>query len=66
MISLSRSAFSPTTALNDLSNDGSITITKPDKGNGVVIVNKLDYLNKIKKLIETKLKKKTYTKPYEV
>ena len=26
----------------------SIRITKPDKGNGMVMVNKLDYLNKMK------------------
>ena len=38
-------------ALNDLRRDDSIIITKPDKGNGVVIVNKLDYLNKMKQLI---------------
>jgi len=30
-------------ALNDLCNDDSIIIAKPDKGNGVVIVSKLDY-----------------------
>ena len=36
-------------------------ITKPDKGNGVVIVNELDYLNRMKQLIsdETKFKKLT-------
>ena len=38
-------------ALNDLRNDTSIIITKPDKGNGVVIVNRHDYLNKTKQLI---------------
>ena len=38
-----------------------IIITKPDKGNGVVIVNKHDYLTKMKQLIshETKFKKLT-------
>ena len=48
-------------ALNDLRNDDSIIITKPDKGNGIVIVNKLDYLSKMKQLIsdETKFKKLT-------
>ena len=30
-------------ALNDLRSDDSITITKPDKGNGIVIVSRLDY-----------------------
>ena len=46
-------------ALNDLRKDDSIIITRPDKGNGVVIINKLDYLNKMKQLIsdETKCKK---------
>jgi len=36
-------------------------ITKPDKGNGVVIVNELDYLTRMKQLIsdETKFKKLT-------
>ena len=45
-------------ALNDLHKDDSSIITKPDKGNGVVIVNRLDYLNKMKLLIsdETKFK----------
>ena len=38
-------------ALNDLRKDSSIVITKPDKGNGVVIVNRHDYLNKMKQLI---------------
>ena len=38
-------------ALNDLRKDYSIVITKPDKGNGVVIVNRHDYLNKMKQLI---------------
>ena len=38
-------------ALIDLRNDDSIIITKPDKGNGVVIISRLDYLNKMKHLI---------------
>ena len=48
-------------ALKNLRKDNSIIITKPDKGNGVVIVNKLDYLTKIKQLIsdQTKFKKLT-------
>ena len=33
-------------ALTDLRKNDSIIITKPDKGNGVVIINKHDYLNK--------------------
>ena len=35
----------------DLRKDDSIIITKPDKGNGVVIISRLDYLNKMKHLI---------------
>ena len=48
-------------ALTDLRKDDSIIITKPDKGNGVAIINKLDYLNKLKLLVpdETKFKKLT-------
>ena len=38
-------------ALNDLRSDDSIIITRPDKGNGVVIVSRLDYLNKMMQLI---------------
>ena len=38
-------------ALTDLRNHDSIIITKPDKGNGVVIISRLDYLNKMKHLI---------------
>ena len=38
-------------ALFGLRNDHSIIITKPDKGNGVVIVSRSVYLNKMKQLI---------------
>ena len=38
-------------ALRDLRNDDTIIITRPDKGNGVAIVNRIDYLNKMKRLI---------------
>ena len=38
-------------ALTDLRKDDSIIITKPDKGNGVVIISRLDYLSKMKHLI---------------
>ena len=49
-------------ALDDLRKDDCIIITKPGKGKGIVIINKLDYLNKIKKLIfdETKWIQETY------
>ena len=46
-------------ALKDLRKDDSIVITKPDKGNGVVIVNKQDYLTKMKQLISDETKFKT-------
>ena len=54
------------TALNDLRNDNSIIITRPDKGNGVVIINRLDYLNKMKQLIsgdDSKFKSVSMRKP---
>ena len=34
-------------ALKSLRNNGDILITKPDKGSGIVILNKSDYLNKM-------------------
>ena len=37
--------------LSDFRNNDSIIISKPDKGNGVVIDSRLDYLTKMKKLI---------------
>ena len=45
--------------LKSLGCDKSIIITKPDKGKGVVIINKTDYLNSMKNLISdvTKFKK---------
>ena len=36
---------------NDLKNDSSIIITKPDKGNGVVILNKDDYNRKMDEIL---------------
>ncbi|XP_046863299.1 uncharacterized protein LOC124457051 [Xenia sp. Carnegie-2017] len=38
-------------ALNDLRNDNSIVILKPDKGNGVVILNKNDYHKKMMEIL---------------
>ena len=38
-------------ALNDLRNDPTIIITKPDKGNGVVIVDAKDYITKMSNII---------------
>jgi len=45
-------------ALNDLRSDDSIIIAKPNNGNGIVIVRRLDYLIKMKQLLSdnTKLK----------
>ena len=37
------------TALQDLRKDSSITITRPDKGRGAVILNKVEYLNEVEK-----------------
>ena len=48
-------------ALNDLRSDDSIIITKPDKGNGIVIVSRLDYLNKMKQLLSDNTKFKPLT-----
>ena len=48
-------------ALKDLRKDYSSIITKPDKGNGVVILNKHDYLTKMKQLISDKTKFKKLT-----
>ena len=56
-------------ALSDLRSDDSIIIMKPDKGNGIVIVSRLDYLNKMKRLISDDTKNKQLkhnpTKPRE-
>ena len=38
-------------ALEELSKDNTIVITKADKGNAVVIQNKADYLNKVQALL---------------
>lgn len=51
-------------ALTDLRKEDSIIITKPDKGNGVVIINKLDYLNKMELLISEETKFKKLTQPH--
>ena len=48
-------------ALNDLRSDDSIIITKPDKRNGLVIVSRLDYLNKMKHLLSDNTKFKPLT-----
>ena len=38
-------------ALKELKNDKEIIVTKPDKGNGIVILDRTDYLNKMQSLI---------------
>ena len=38
-------------ALQSLSRDDSIVITRPDKGNGVVLMNKVDYKEKVKAVL---------------
>ena len=38
-------------ALNDLRNDHTIFLMKPDKGNGVVIMSKVDYYNKMNSIL---------------
>ena len=45
-------------ALNNLSKDPNIVIVKPDKGNGTVILNKSDYIDKVENIIgdESKFK----------
>ncbi|XP_069996772.1 uncharacterized protein [Penaeus vannamei] len=50
-----------TSPLQTLKNDETITITKPDKGPGVVILNKHDYLQKLLSILDdhTKFKKIT-------
>ncbi|XP_046858157.1 uncharacterized protein LOC124451539 [Xenia sp. Carnegie-2017] len=37
--------------LNDMKNDNSIVVMKPDKGNDVVILDKTDYNNKISEIL---------------
>ena len=39
-------------ALKDLSKDENIVILKPDKGNGIVLLNKQDYINKVNVILD--------------
>jgi len=48
-------------ALNDLRSDDSIIITRLDKGNGIVIVSRLDYVIKMKHLLSDSTKFKPLT-----
>ena len=47
--------------LKHLSEDDSIVIIKPDKGNGIVILNKNDYLSKIETILQDSTKFKRLT-----
>ena len=38
-------------ALKKLSRNRNIVILRPDKGNGVVILNRVDYINKVESLL---------------
>lgn len=43
-------------SLDSLRKDKNIIITKPDKGKGVVILNRSDYINKAKEILDDKTK----------
>ena len=42
--------------LKSLKKDHDIVITKPDKGNGVVILNRNDYVDKMHKILDDRTK----------
>ena len=42
--------------LDDLKKDNNVHVTKPDKGKGIVLLNKLDYLNKTKEILDDNTK----------
>ena len=48
-----------TSLLEQLQKDKSLIVTKPDKGKGIVLLNKVDYINKTKEILDdnTKFKK---------
>lgn len=50
-------------ALKDLAKDESIIISNADKGNAIVIQDKIDYTNKLFKLLEDKSKFKCLEDP---
>ena len=43
-------------AIDNLKKDDSVTISKPDKGNGCVVLDKTDYINKMQEIIDDKTK----------
>ena len=43
-------------ALKSLQRDRSILISKPDKGNSVILIDKIDYKNKVNLILEDKTK----------
>ena len=42
--------------LKNLSSDKAIIITRPDKGNGVVLLNKIDYITKMENILQDSTK----------
>ena len=58
-----REILSPSewTALRNLQRDTSIVITRPDKGNGVVLLSKTRYLEKVKEILSDSTKFKELT-----
>ena len=52
---------SHTKALKDLKSDKSITITRPDKGRGTVILDKEEYINEVQKILDDPTKFKPVT-----
>ena len=46
-------------AINSLRKNDDIIITKPDKGSGVVLLNKSDYVDKMNKILDDQSKFKT-------
>lgn len=42
--------------LKDLARNKNIIISKPDKGQGVVLINSCDYINKIEDILSDKTK----------
>ena len=47
----SRICFGELQAHKSLRNDNSIIVTKPDKANGVVVINRTDYVSKMEDIL---------------
>ena len=52
-------------ALKSLSRDKSIVITRPDKGNGVVLMDKQDYISKVNSVLQDTTKFQKIVGPEE-